>query len=55
MFGHILNARIAERITERTHHTQVKLTDDVPLKYTVTIRKICTTVKKADISLIDVH
>ncbi len=31
------------------------LTDDVPLKYSVTIREIYTTVKKAEISLIDGH
>ncbi len=34
---------------------QVGLTDDVPLKYAVTIRDMYTTVKKADISLIDGH
>ncbi len=35
--------------------TQVGLTDDVPLKYTVTIREIYTTAKKAEVSLIDGH
>ncbi len=33
--------------------SQMGLTDDVPLRYTVTIREIYTTVKKAD--LIDGH
>ncbi len=35
------------------HKPQVGLTDDVPLKYTVAIREIYTTVKKAEMSLID--
>ncbi len=35
--------------------SQVGLTDDVPLKYTVTIREIYTTVEKAKVSLIDGH
>ncbi len=35
--------------------TQVGLTDEVPLKYTVTIRDIYTTVKKAEVSLIESH
>ncbi len=35
--------------------SQVGLTDDAPLTYTVTIREIYTTVKKAEVSLIDGH
>ncbi len=34
---------------------QVGLTDDVPLEYTVTVREIYTTVKKAEVCLIDGH
>ncbi len=39
----------------RRRDSPVGLTYDVPPKYTVTIREICTTVQKADVSLIDGH
>ncbi len=39
----------------RKGKTQVGLADDVPLKYTVAIRGIYTTVEKAKVSLIDGH
>ncbi len=40
---------------DRIPSSEVGLTDDVQLKYTVTIREICTTVEKAEVSLIDGH
>ena len=47
---------VAEVSEARQKETvQVGLTDDVPLTYTVTIREICTTVEKANVSLIDGH
>ncbi len=47
-----------DKQTARTVHRrnpQVGLTDDVQLKFTVTIREIYTTVKKAEFSLIGGH
>ncbi len=45
----------AHDLQDAARFTQVGLTDDVPLKYPVTIREICTTVKKAEVSLIHGH
>ncbi len=46
---------IQNHVPQLRYSEQVGLTDDVPLKYTVTIREIFTAVKKAEVSLLDGH